>query len=80
MPPPGVDSAVLSIRDISRKNFKSPDHEERFFTYIRAGFAQKRKRVAKNLATAGLEAPDELKSLRAEDLPLGAWLTLATNP
>jgi 16S rRNA (adenine1518-N6/adenine1519-N6)-dimethyltransferase len=77
LPAPKVDSAVLRISDISRKNFKSPEHEKRFFTYLKAGFGQKRKRLAKNLTAAGLRAPEELKNLRAEDLSLGAWLTLS---
>jgi 16S rRNA (adenine1518-N6/adenine1519-N6)-dimethyltransferase len=77
VPAPAVDSAVLSIRDISRRNFASAAEEARFFTLLRAGFAHKRKRLAKNLAEAGLAAPGLPENARAEDLPLAAWLSLA---
>ncbi|HVW82980.1 MAG TPA: 16S rRNA (adenine(1518)-N(6)/adenine(1519)-N(6))-dimethyltransferase RsmA [Candidatus Paceibacterota bacterium] len=84
LPAPKVDSAVISIRDISRKNFASPEEEARFFSCIRAGFAHKRKKLAGNLA--GLVAPAALAALglapgaRAEELPLAAWLALARAP
>lgn len=80
-PAPTVDSAVLSIRDISREHFASRELEERFFALIHAGFAHKRKLLKSNLA--GLVAPDTLVACgiglqaRAEELGLGDWLTLA---
>jgi len=79
VPAPGVDSAVLSIRDISHSNFKSPVEEQRFFALIHAGFAHKRKILAKNLLTAGLSAEGVAPSARAEDLHLPEWLELARN-
>jgi 16S rRNA (adenine1518-N6/adenine1519-N6)-dimethyltransferase len=78
-PAPKVDSAVLSIRDISRKHFASARHEEQFFAYIHAGFAHKRKLLANNLASAGLEASGITPKARAEDLALVDWLKMA-NP
>jgi len=75
-PAPKVDSAVLTVRDISRKNFSTPSEEERFFTLVHAGFAHKRKFVRKNLTEAGLPAGDIPEKARAEDLPLSAWLAL----
>jgi 16S rRNA (adenine1518-N6/adenine1519-N6)-dimethyltransferase len=81
VPPPKVDSAILKISDISRKNFADRAHEERFFELLRAGFGQKRKLLASNLKhlvgaealeSAGIEA-----KARAEDVPLSAWLKLA---
>ena len=77
VPAPNVDSAVLSIRDISRKNFNTDHEENRFFELVRAGFAHKRKFVRKNLIESGLEAGDIPEKARAEDLPLSVWLSLA---
>ncbi|MDE1919333.1 MAG: ribosomal RNA small subunit methyltransferase A [Patescibacteria group bacterium] len=90
-PAPKVDSAVLTVRDISRKNFPARADEERFFTLIRAGFAHKRKFARKNLSEAGLfplnapiygasgeqASPVLAEKARAEDLPLAAWLALS---
>ena len=84
VPAPSVDSAVLSIRDISRRRFASPREEARFFELIRAGFAHKRKLLSGNLA--GLVSPASLREagipekVRAEDLSLDDWLHLATAP
>ena len=50
-PKPNVDSAVLLIENIS-KNFFRTFTEEKFFTIIRAGFAHKRKLLARNLESA----------------------------
>ncbi|MFA5997828.1 MAG: 16S rRNA (adenine(1518)-N(6)/adenine(1519)-N(6))-dimethyltransferase RsmA [Candidatus Paceibacterota bacterium] len=76
-PAPKVDSAVLAVRDISRKDFPSPEEEERFFALLHAGFAHKRKFVRKNLADAGLPAGTIPEKARAEDLPLSVWLALS---
>ena len=79
LPPPKVDSAVLSIRDISRHHFKNKEEEEHFFALLHAGFAHKRKYVRSNLAAEDFsevllaQIPDKA---RAEDLPLPAWLAL----
>lgn len=78
-PPPAVDSAIMSVSGISRKNFASAAHEERFFELVRAGFAQKRKLVKSNLKKLlGLRA-EELGNARAEDLKLEQWLELASR-
>lgn len=76
-PAPKVDSAVLTIRDISRKNFSSREEEQRFFTLVRAGFAHKRKFVRKNLLEAGLPFGEIPEKARAEDLMLVEWLALS---
>ncbi|TSA43798.1 ribosomal RNA small subunit methyltransferase A, partial [bacterium] len=87
-PAPKVDSAVLTIRDISRKNFATNAQEEKFFTLLHAGFAHKRKFVRNNLIEAGLisaktaegGSPDAplngafREKARAEDVPLSVWL------
>jgi 16S rRNA (adenine1518-N6/adenine1519-N6)-dimethyltransferase len=85
IPAPTVDSAVLSITSINRKNFKNARHEERFFELLKAGFAHKRKLLASNLtsvfkkgdvSTEFLRVGIE-KTARAEDIALPLWLMLA---
>jgi 16S rRNA (adenine1518-N6/adenine1519-N6)-dimethyltransferase len=83
-PPPKVDSAILSVTNISRKNFSGNDHEKHFFDLLHAGFAHKRKLLARNLeAVLGKEAGALMReagiadSARAEDVPLEKWLFLA---
>ncbi len=90
-PPPKVDSAILAIENISRSAFADKAHEERFFTLLRAGFAQKRKLLASNLAPVikGVKPPQEKglnpfysacgieKKARAEELTVAQWLCLA---
>lgn len=85
LPAPKVDSAVLSITDISRHHFKHKNQEERFFELLRAGFAHKRKLLISNLAQLvekhrlvdifeRLHIP---QNARAEDITLSLWLSLA---
>lgn len=84
-PPPKVDSAIILIDDISRKNFVSREEERRFFDTVKAGFASKRKLLAGNLSkafgkaesTAGLTACEISATARAEDLRLEQWLALS---
>lgn len=78
VPAPKVDSAVLTIRDISRKNFPTQAEERQFFAFIKAGFAHKRKFVRKNLIDSGLSAEHIPEKARAEDLPLSTWLALSS--
>ena len=75
-PVPKVDSAVLTIRDISRKNFATNKEEELFFKLLHTGFAHKRKFVRRNLADAGLPQGDIPEKARAEDLSISDWLAL----
>lgn len=75
-PPPTVDSAILAITDISRKNFASAS-EERFFEIVKAGFAQKRKTLAGNLTRALGTSLGVPPNIRAEDVPLATWRMLA---
>lgn len=79
-PPPKVDSAILAVRNISRKNFEQTS-EERFFTLLHAGFGQKRKTLMGNLKKAGLynEAIILDPKIRAEDVPLEDWLTMTSQ-
>lgn len=77
-PPPTVDSAILSIANISRNNFRDVD-EEKFFALVKKGFGSKRKFLRSNIGAseevfAKCDIP--LKA-RAEDLTLTQWLCLA---
>lgn len=84
-PIPSVDSAVLSIENISRKNFTDTHHEEVFFKLIKAGFAHKRKFTISNIRTAfpSLDLVSLFKEqnisekVRAEDLNLTDWIVLS---
>lgn len=83
-PPPAVDSAILLVSNISRKNFKNKKHEEQFFTLLHAGFAQKRKLLKRNVeGVLGSKVENALQdagiplNARAEDVPLAQWLALA---
>ncbi len=85
-PAPNVDSAIIAVRNISRKNFENVD-EPTFFRLIHAGFKSKRKQLVSNLtelyprahilhtfSTLGIR-PD----VRGEDLDIDTWLTLAKS-
>ena len=84
-PIPNVDSAVLSIENISRKNFKNKKHEEAFFKMVKAGFAHKRKFLISNLKEKLPEVSwQELfiknnlnEKVRAEDVELEKWLAIS---
>ena len=84
-PAPNVDSAVLRIGNIGRAAFKNAAEERQFFTVIRAGFAHRRKRLAKNLEEhwtkedigRAFSVAELGENLRAEDLSLELWLTLS---
>ena len=79
VPMPKVDSAVLSVRDISRKNFMTRADELRFFALLHAGFAHKRKFARKNITEAGFSADGIPEKARAEDLVLAHWLALCAQ-
>jgi 16S rRNA (adenine1518-N6/adenine1519-N6)-dimethyltransferase len=82
-PQPGVDSAILLVKSIS-KNFFSNFSEEKFFEFVHAGFAQKRKKLIRNLerVSSRKELSEIFKNLgldenlRAENLKLADWRNL----
>ena len=86
-PKPKIDSAILHIENISKKNFKSEKEEALFFEIIKAGFAHKRKFLTRNLET--LFNKEKIEKLfqtceisakaRAENVPLEKWLSLTKN-
>jgi len=88
-PSPKVDSAIISIKQISKRNFKDKKDEKNFFKIIKAGFAHKRKLLSKNLLCLLKDLEIELldmasvfeklkidKKARAEDVKIGQWLAL----
>ena len=83
-PAPSVDSAILTIENISR-DFFSEMSEEHFFDVVRAGFASKRKFLVNNLgvrfgkeeALQALLACGMNEKIRAEEVDLGKWKSLA---
>ena len=85
VPAPTVDSAVIKIENISRKNFKTKHHEEVFFQIMKAGFAHKRKTLAGNLKNVlepemvehALSAVGLRPTARAEDVGITTWLNMA---
>ena len=76
-PAPKVDSAVITIKNISRKNFKSAGHEKKFFEMIHLGFAHKRKQLKNNLLDINLSHCGLDLKKRAEELLLNDWLCLS---
>jgi len=79
-PAPKVDSAIISIKNISRKFFEENKiNEEKFWEIVKAGFAHKRKKLSGNLKKVFLSQESSLKELgnkRAEDLTLKDWIPL----
>ncbi len=82
-PAPKVDSAILVVDHISRNHFVNAAHEARFFKYVKAGFAQKRKTLLRNFANANLTSDTVLadlpKEVRAEDVTPSQWIELARH-
>ncbi len=85
VPAPSIDSAVIKISAISRKNFENKHHEEVFFQVMKAGFAHKRKTLSGNLknilepeiVAQSLAQAAILPNTRAEDLGISDWLLLS---
>jgi 16S rRNA (adenine1518-N6/adenine1519-N6)-dimethyltransferase len=82
-PAPKVDSAVVLVEHITKKNFQDLE-ESFFFEVLHIGFGQKRKQLLGNLAKeydrealtnifSTLSLPP---STRAEDVRLEKWLSL----
>lgn len=83
-PAPKVDSAIISIADISKNNLKRIN-EEMFFKVLHAGFVHKRKMLIGNLNILGISSATIRSifekigispSARAETLTIQEWLTL----
>lgn len=86
-PIPTVDSAVLQIKNISKKNFTDEHHEAVFFKLIHAAFAHKRKFAISNIQAIftqedilSLFTEENLSSkIRAEDVPLASWIRISSK-
>ncbi len=84
-PQPNVDSAILCVSDISKAFFQN-FAEKTFFAWIKAGFAQKRKKVIRNLES--IAPKEKLQAIftelsidtnsRAEDISLSQWAKMVT--
>lgn len=81
-PAPKVDSAILRIKTLKHENIKTAS-DEQFFKFAKAGFAQKRKQLWKNLAEGLKLDKDKVKAVlnevvgnekvRAEELGVEEW-------
>ena len=85
-PPPTVDSAILAIENVSGAQFSSKNVDiSRFFRIVKAGFAHKRKFVARNLeAVLSKEEIETIwkklglnEKIRAEDMTVEQWIAIA---
>ncbi|MDO8575498.1 MAG: 16S rRNA (adenine(1518)-N(6)/adenine(1519)-N(6))-dimethyltransferase RsmA [bacterium] len=85
VPAPNVDSAILAIYDISKKQFETAQITEKdFFTVVKTGFAHKRKILSSNLKE--LFDPDKIettwtelnidKNERAEQITIEKWFEI----
>lgn len=86
VPPPTVDSAILSIENISRGFFKDCD-EKLFFTTMKSVFGKKRKQIGGSLteflenkerALAALTKAGIDPKTRPEDIELQTWKRLVS--
>ncbi len=84
-PKPTVDSAILSVTNISEKFFDGIS-EEKFFEVVKKGFGQKRKKLINNLKAYNTKKVAEAfqicsltENVRAEDVPLLKWKCLASK-
>ena len=83
-PPPNVDSAIIAVHDISKTAFINMS-EQAFFILLHLGFGQKRKQLLSNLSKSYPREHLEIVfkeigltlNIRAEDVSLPQWLTLA---
>jgi len=89
-PSPKVDSAVLYIKIKNQKNKKSEKSEiDLFFRVMKAGFANKRKQLWRNLSEGLQLDKDKVKNIlknkvgnemiRAEELSVAQWKKIINN-
>jgi len=78
-PAPKVDSAIISIKNISRHIFeRNNTNEEKFWEIVKKGFAHKRKKLSGNLKNiVPKEKLAPFLDKRAENLTLEDWVNLA---
>lgn len=85
VPAPKVDSAMLEIKNISKKFFQEIT-EENFFKIVKAGFAHKRKMIGGNLKEILKDKTEEIliksktdPKLRPENLTIENWIEITKN-
>lgn len=87
VPAPSVDSAILSIKNISRANFSDRKHEEIFFLVVKTAFLHKRKKAISNLKEI-FDGPvlnkiwkdlEINENTRSEEIPLEKWLKISSQ-
>jgi 16S rRNA (adenine1518-N6/adenine1519-N6)-dimethyltransferase len=84
-PPPKVDSAIISIENIS-KEFFHKFSESAFFKLLNAGFRSKRKKLSSNLSEiypkedvlTVFKSLNLSENIRAEEISTEVWKKLAT--
>lgn len=84
VPKPKVDSAILTIENISKSLFVDVT-EEHFFAVVKQGFSQKRKKLLSNLRTFAPKEKIELifqelgisLNERAENISVERWVKIA---
>jgi 16S rRNA (adenine1518-N6/adenine1519-N6)-dimethyltransferase len=78
-PAPKVDSAVIAIKNISRKIFEENKvDEEKFWEIVKMGFSHKRKKLSGNLKSlVNGQVLEEFGNKRAENLSLLDWIFLS---
>jgi len=82
-PAPRVDSAIIKLKS-REKSLVPPELEKDFFTVVRAGFAEKRKKLGNHLGKFfGCNSCDLLGKIdgdkRAEVLEIAEWIEIAQN-
>lgn len=85
-PPPKIDSAIISVHDISDDYFDGFTKQQ-YFQVLKAGFGQKRKQLQANLKPlfpketieTALQAADLPNTVRAEDINLTEWGIIIKN-
>jgi 16S rRNA (adenine1518-N6/adenine1519-N6)-dimethyltransferase len=84
VPAPKVDSAIISLEEISKEFFeKHRIDDETFFKIVRAGFAHKRKKLLSNLKKTFKIEPEKIENIfdeielkytaRPEELNIDQW-------
>lgn len=85
-PPPKIDSAIVVVENIGRRRFADLSVTG-FFGVLRLGFGSKRKQLVGNLAkrydrgtvVGVLESLDLKSNVRAEDIGIDKWITIANR-
>ena len=88
LPPPKVDSAIIAIEDIGKKNFETVRIEQ-YFRVLKAGLGSKRKMLIGNLSQTLNVSKTELQEIftklsiphtvRGEDVDVDTWLKITKN-